>query len=79
MTSEGYAGRRLDILARDRARFGPGVVGELPRIVDELGADAAFVVTDPGVVRAGVAGRVMDLLTGAGIWAELFDEVELNP
>jgi alcohol dehydrogenase len=79
VTVEGYAGRRLDILARDRARFGAGVVGELAGIVDELGADAAFLVTDPGVVRSGVAGQVVDLLTAAGIWTELFDGVEPNP
>jgi alcohol dehydrogenase len=79
VTLDGYAGRRLDILARDRARFGAGIVGELPAIVADLGAGAAFVVTDPGVVRSGVAGRVVDLLVGAGIRTQLFDGVEPNP
>ncbi|HET7703015.1 MAG TPA: iron-containing alcohol dehydrogenase, partial [Candidatus Limnocylindrales bacterium] len=77
---EGYAGRRLDILARDRARFGAGVVAELPAVLADLGASAAFVVTDPGVVGSGVAGRVVDLLLAAGgVTVEVFDGVEANP
>jgi alcohol dehydrogenase len=48
-------------------------------VVAELGATSAFVVTDPGVVRSGVAGRVMDLLIAAGVRAELHDDIEPNP
>lgn len=75
----GYAGRRLEIGVRDRARFGAGIVAELPTIVSDLGGQAAFVVTDPGVAGSGVAGRVVDLLAAAGIRVELFDRVEPNP
>jgi alcohol dehydrogenase len=77
--SDGYAGRRLDILARDRARFGAGIVAELPEVVASLGGRSAFVVTDPGVVAAGVAGRVADLLSDAGIQVAVYDGVEPNP
>ena len=78
-TSPGYAGRRLEIGVRDRARFGAGVVSELPSVVDSIGCQAVFVVTDAGVVGAGVAGRVVDLLTAANLRVELFDGVESNP
>jgi alcohol dehydrogenase len=77
--TDGYAERRLEILVRDRARFGAGVIAELPAAVADLGGAAAFVVTDRGVVGSGVAGRVVDLLRGAGVVVELFDEVEPNP
>jgi alcohol dehydrogenase len=77
--SEGYAGRRLEILARDRARFGAGIVNELPEVVAALGGLAAFVVTDRGLVAAGVAGRVADLLSDAGIAVDVFEGVEPNP
>jgi alcohol dehydrogenase len=77
--TEGYANRRLEIGVRDLARFGAGVIAELPEIVRALGARAVFVVTDPGVVGSGVAGRVMDLLAAAGLRVELFDGVEPNP
>ncbi|MBA2719055.1 MAG: iron-containing alcohol dehydrogenase [Chloroflexi bacterium] len=77
--SEGYASRRLEIGVRDRARYGAGVVVELPAVVASLGCHAAFVVTDSGVVSAGVAGRVIDLLRAVGIRVEMFDGVEPNP
>jgi alcohol dehydrogenase len=79
VTFEGYASRRLDILARDRARFGVGAVAELPSVLRDLGVTATFVVSDSGVVRAGVAARVVDVLRAAGVTVELFDEVEPNP
>ena len=79
MTLEGYAGRRLDVLVRDRARFGAGIVAELPSVLGGLGAGAAFVVTDPGVVRSGVAGRVANLLKAAGFAVQVHDAVEPNP
>ena len=75
----GYANRRIDIGVRDRARFAAGVVAELPSVVAELGARSVFVVTDPGVVGSGVAGRVVDLLRAADLLVELFDGVEPNP
>ena len=75
----GYAERRLDILARDHARFGAGIVAELPEAIAGLGAGTAFVVTDPGVVASGVAGRVVDALLAAGLAVDLFDRVEPNP
>jgi alcohol dehydrogenase len=77
--TDGYAERRLEIMVRDRARFGAGVVAELPSAVADLGGTAAFVVTDRGVVGSGVAGPVVDLLREAGVVVELFDGVEPNP
>jgi alcohol dehydrogenase len=79
MTASHYADRQLDILVRDRARFGAGAIGHLPSAVRELAASSAFVVTDAGVVRSGVAGRVVDLLRSTGLHVEVFDGVEPNP
>jgi alcohol dehydrogenase len=77
--ADGYASRRLEIGVRDRARFGAGVVDDLASIVGGLGGDAAFVVTDAGVVGSGVAGHVVDLLAAAGTRVELYEGVEPNP
>jgi alcohol dehydrogenase len=74
-----YADRRLDISVRDDARFGAGIVRELPGLVEAMGASASFVVTDRGVVGSGVGRRVADLLRAAAITVELYDEVEPNP
>jgi alcohol dehydrogenase len=79
MTSGGYAERQIEIAVRDRARFGVGAIGHLPSAIREAGASSAFVVTDSGVVRSGVAGRVVDLLRSTGAHVEVFDGVEPNP
>lgn len=77
--SDGYAGRRIEIGVRDRARFGSGAIADLPSVIASIGGQAAFVVTDAGVVRSGVAGRVVELLADANLRVEMFDGVELNP
>ena len=77
--TDGYAARTLEIGVRDRARFGAGIVADLPSVLADLGGGAAFVVTDRGVVGSGVAGRILDLLRAAAIRVELLDEVEPNP
>jgi alcohol dehydrogenase class IV len=77
--TDGYAARRLEIGVRDRARFGAGIVAELPSALADLGCASAFVVTDRGVVGSGVAGRIVDLLRAADVRVELFDAVEPNP
>jgi alcohol dehydrogenase len=79
VTSGGYAERQIEIAVRDRARFGAGAIGHLPSAIRDIGASSAFVVTDAGVVRSGVAARVADQLRSAGIRVEIFDRVEPNP
>jgi alcohol dehydrogenase len=73
------AHRSLDIPLRDRILFGRGRIAELPALVREAGGMRAFVVTDPGVARAGVADRVREVLEAAGIPVHVHAEVEPNP
>jgi alcohol dehydrogenase len=73
------ADARSELVLRDRVRFGPGAVADLPGLVGELRAARAFVVTDPGVVGSGVAGTVIDRLRAGGLEAGCFDGVEPNP
>lgn len=70
--------RALHIPPRPETVFGPGSVATLPDHVRRLG-DAAFVVTDPGLVAAGVAGPVVDSLARADLRVELFEGVTPNP
>ncbi|GAB2889903.1 L-threonine dehydrogenase [Microvirgula curvata] len=56
--------------------------GCLPQAMDTMKADGfrkALVVTDKGLVKAGLAARVVDLLKQAGIQSVLFDGVQPNP
>ena len=83
MTSENasnrLADRTLDILVRDRIRFGRGSIAQLPELVRDAGGRRAFIVTDTGVVAAGVIDVVRGALTAGGIEAGVFDGVEPNP
>ncbi|MDQ7843514.1 MAG: iron-containing alcohol dehydrogenase [Armatimonadota bacterium] len=58
--------------------FGPGVLAKLPEAVAGFGG-RAVVVSDPGIARAGILDRVLQLLDGAGITAEPYPHVEPNP
>jgi 4-hydroxybutyrate dehydrogenase len=62
-----------------RVVFGPGALARLPAQVERLRMRRPLVVTDAGVVKAGVAGRVYEVLEGAGISFATFEGVEPNP
>ncbi|MDE7396959.1 MAG: lactaldehyde reductase, partial [Muribaculum sp.] len=59
--------------------FGPGARKELPGVVKSMGYTKALVVTDKGLMKFGVAQKVLDELDKAGIPYEIFDEVKPNP
>ena len=75
----GLAGRELDIVLRDRIRFGRGAVALLPSLVREAGGRRAFIVTDAGVVASGVVEVVSHWLSEGGIDVGVYDGVEPNP
>jgi alcohol dehydrogenase len=62
-----------------RLIFGNGAVGELPAVLDRLDAAKALIVTDPGLVEAGVCGRIQGILEDADVAYETFDGVEADP
>lgn len=59
--------------------FGAGALATLPERVKKLGAKRVLVVTDAGVVKAGVAARVEDVLRSAELLAGTFSGVDPNP
>ena len=69
----------LDLLIRDRSKFGVGAVAALPELVREARGRRAFIVTDAGVVGSGVVNVVRAALAAGSIEAGVFDEVEPNP
>lgn len=58
-----------------RIVHGPGAIDRLGWIVEELGVRRPLLVTDAGVVAAGLAERALDRLTDAAV----FDAVRPNP
>ncbi len=59
--------------------FGAGSLQELPKHLEALGAKSPLVVTDPGIVKAGLYGKLQGILGAAGIAHALFAEVHENP
>jgi 4-hydroxybutyrate dehydrogenase len=62
-----------------RVVYGEGAVEQLAREIARLRGTRVLVVTDRGVRAKGVLGRVQELLEGARIPFEVFDEVVTNP
>lgn len=58
---------------------GRGFISRLPQMLKDKGAGKVLVVTDDGLIKAGHAKRVTDLLDGAGIDYALFSDVMQNP
>ncbi len=59
--------------------FGAGALAKLPDHVKRIGGKRALVVCDPGVKKAGLCDRVLEVLEGGGIAARCFDAVDPNP
>ena len=62
-----------------RVVFGAGCAERVGEEVAALGAASALVVSDPGVVAAGLLRPVVDSLSGAGVRADVFSEVHPKP
>jgi alcohol dehydrogenase len=75
----GLSDRELDLVVRDRARFGRGAVALLPDLVRDAGGRRAFIVTDAGVVASGVIDVVRTALRAGEVETGVFDGVEPNP
>jgi len=72
----GLAGRRIEITLRNRVLFGAGELARLPELVAAAGGSRVFLVTDPGVLAAGVADRAIG---ASNLPATMFSDVEPNP
>lgn len=59
--------------------FGPGARKELAGEVKRLGYKKALVVTDKGLMKFGVAQKVIDVLDANDIPYSIFDDVKPNP
>ncbi|MEE4137225.1 MAG: alcohol dehydrogenase-like regulatory protein ErcA [Desulforhopalus sp.] len=59
--------------------FGPGALSLVGRYLANFGAKKVLVVTDQGVIDAGWAGRLTDLLSRDGLDFALFSTVSANP
>lgn len=59
--------------------MGEGSIKRIPELLKKENVKQPMVVTDPGLMKAGVAGMVLDVLKDAGVNYALYDQVEPNP
>ncbi len=69
----------FDSHARTRLVFGANSVERAGDLARELGSKRILLVTDPGIVAAGHAGRVQQVLDSAGLHVTLFGSARENP
>ena len=60
-------------------KFGPGASADAGWELQRLGASRVMVVSDPGIVRAGITDRVVSAIEDAGIEAVVFDRARVEP
>lgn len=58
---------------------GAGSINKIPELLTKLKIKRPMIVTDPGLMKAGVVPRILEVLDKAGIPYTLFDAVEINP
>src|SRR5215475_10428983 len=69
----------FDYQPRTRIVFGVDSVNQIGSLAREAAAKQVLLVTDPGIVAAGHADRVTNLLETQGIKVARFTQVEENP
>ncbi len=69
----------FDCRFRTRLIFGVNSVEQAGQLARELSARKILLVTDPGIVQAGHAARVIRILESAGLRVALFEQVIQNP
>src|SRR5512138_3962453 len=73
------AGEIAEMAWPTRVLLGAGAIARLAAEVQRLGMRRPLLVTDRGVVRAGVAARAQDALARAGVRFAAFEDVRPDP
>ncbi|MFO1502121.1 MAG: iron-containing alcohol dehydrogenase [Verrucomicrobiota bacterium] len=69
----------FDYQPRTRIVFGVNAVEQVGELARELGSRDVLLVTDPGIVKAGHASRVEQILRRCGLMTRIFDRTRENP
>lgn len=74
-----YPEKTCTFLAPNKHLLGKGVVRQLGSEVRTLGGSKVFIITDPGVVKAGLVPSVTEPLKSEGIKVGIYDKVQPEP
>lgn len=62
-----------------RLLMGEGCLSQIVNEIDYLGSKKILIITDPGLVAAGIAGKLEEILISGGVAYALYDKVEPDP
>ena len=62
-----------------KIKFGEGISREIAAEIKELGKEKPLILTDKGLLKAGVVDKITEALKAGGIQYTIFDEIEPNP
>lgn len=71
--------KKLYFQMPSKLMMGIGVLKELPDIIKKLNKSNPLVITDPGIVKAGIYGNVENVLKNENIKINCFSKVEPDP
>ena len=60
-------------------KYGPGASEEAGWELKQMGVGRVMLTSDPGVVEAGITGRVRELIEAEGIEVEVWDRSRVEP
>ncbi len=60
-------------------KYGPGASEETGWELKRMGVERVMLVSDPGVVKAGITGRIQELIEAEGIKVEVWDKSRVEP
>ena len=60
-------------------KYGPGAAEEVGWEVRRMGVSRVMLVSDPGVVAAGITPRIQELIEGEGVEVEVWDKARVEP
>jgi hydroxyacid-oxoacid transhydrogenase len=71
MTDAGNGHETVFTMEATPLKYGPGAAEEVGWEVKRLGVSRVMLVSDPGVVKAGITPRVQELIEAEGIEVEV--------
>lgn len=69
----------FEFILPTKIRYGTGVVKELGTELQRMQAKKVMVITDKGLVKAGMVDKIVPFIQGQAIPYILYDEIEANP
>ena len=60
-------------------KYGPGAAKEVGWEIERMGVGRVMLVSDPGVVAAGITPRIGELIEAEGIEVEVWDRAHVEP